>query len=120
MQSYMSPTSSQRQGGSNLAVNSFLNDSRFSNGSYQAQHGEELAERYNQACGSFQFLSMVVLMALSLIPSLIMLGGYKFVIYLALDRHDSSESLVAQEDFSLDMNMTMYGIGAAFLLFIGR
>ena len=58
---------------------------------------------------------MVLLMALSLIPSLIMIGGFKFVIFAALERDGA---FVAED--SLDVNLTLYGIIAAFLLFVGR
>ena len=97
---------------------STMNESRFSNGSNaysQYQYSEEILERYNQASHSFQLFSMVLLMAFSLIPSLIMLGGFKFVIYMALER----DGTVEPED-SLDINLTVYGIIGAFLLFVGR
>lgn len=64
-----------------------MNESRYSFGvmsNNSLQHSEEIAERYYQARRSGQFISMVILMALSLIPSFIMLGGFKFVIYMAL------------------------------------
>lgn len=58
-------------------------------------------------------------MALSLIPSFIMLGGFKFVIYMAL------EGTVVVVDKStiltdLDTKLTWLGIGGAFILFTGR
>ena len=58
---------------------------------------------------------MVILMALSLIPSLIMMGGFKFVIFAALER----DGTYIAED-SLDVNLTIYGMIGAFLLLIGR
>ena len=58
--------------------------SRLSSG-YQS---EEITERYNQAKRSSDFFWMVILMALSLIPSFIMLGGFKFVVYLAVRNDD--------------------------------
>ena len=71
-------------------------------------------ERYNQAKRSSDFMWMVILMALSLIPSFIMLGGFKFVIYLAIKNEEESTPA------HLDRNLTFLGMGVAMLLFIGR
>ena len=57
---------------------------------------------------------MVILMALSLIPSFIMLGGFKFVVYLAIK--DETESV----SDNLDRNLTILGMCGAIFLFLGR
>lgn len=55
-------------------------------------------------------------MALSLIPSFIMLGGFKFVIFMALEGADNKPTILTD----LDTKLTWLGIGGAFILFIGR
>ena len=58
---------------------------------------------------------MIALMALSLIPSFIMLGGFKFIIYMALERGSGGEDVDL-----LDRNLTLIGMLGAFLIFVGR
>ena len=75
---------------------------------------EEVIERFNQSKRSPEFFWMVLLMALSLIPAFIMLGGFKFVVYLAVDEEDWAH------DGTLDKKLTALGMGGALLLFFGR
>jgi hypothetical protein len=54
---------------------------------------------------------MIALLAISLIPSFIMLGGFKFVIYMAIEEPTGKE---------LDRNLTLFGMIGALALFTGR
>ena len=45
---------------------------------------EEIWERYSQAKSSVQFFQLNILFFLGLIPAFLMLGGFKFVIFMAL------------------------------------
>ena len=63
-------------------------------------------------------------MALSLIPSMLMLGGFKFIIYMALEREIEQSSVsdpsTLASTHDIDRSLTTLGIFSAFLLFIGR
>ena len=56
-------------------------------------------------------------MALSLIPSFIMLGGFKFVLYMAITGRGSQEVESTQD---IDKNLTILGMFGALTLYIGR
>ena len=83
-----------------------------------------MAERYAQARHSWQLLSIIALMALSLIPSFIMLGGSKYVIYIALRGHYVSDSGPSEEVYTpsddLDWKLTVFGMIGAVLVLLGR
>ena len=70
---------------------------------------EEVWERYSQAKSSLQFFQLNFLFFLGLIPAFIMLGGFKFAIYMAV-------SDISVSDFQL----TVLGIGGAFLTCLAR
>ena len=55
--------------------------------------GEEITERYAQAKRSGKCSGLVLLMAFSLMPSFILLGGFKYVVYIAV-----KESYAGDED----------------------
>ena len=55
--------------------------------------GEEITEHYAQAKRSSNCFGMVFLMAFSLMPSFILLGGFKYVVYIAV-----RESYVGDEE----------------------
>ena len=55
---------------------------------------------------------MIVLLALSLIPSFIMLGGFKFLIYMTIQEPAENEEL--------DKNLTLFGMIGALIVFFGR
>ena len=70
---------------------------------------EEIWERYSQAKSSSQFFQLSFLFFLGLIPAFIMLGGFKFAIFMALP--DIAVS---------DLQLTCLGIGGAFLTCLAR
>ena len=87
--------------------------SRYSGGGgYQS---EENVERFRQARRSGKFISMIILMALSLIPSFIMLGGFKLVIYMAMISETDDSNYVVK-----DWTLTIFGMIGAFVIYFGR
>jgi len=57
---------------------------------------------------------MVLLMALSLIPSFVLLGGFKYVAYFAL------RNTAQLDELSIDRDLTILGGCGALALFFGR
>ena len=79
---------------------------------------EDITERMIQARHSWNCITMVVLMALSLLPSAILMGGFKYVIYLVMKDDSSTES--NSDWVEVDFNLTILGCFAAMTQMIGR